>query len=165
MWNLLCFFLLCSDLIVLDVMTRDVYPKYGSNWKILMWRKIAEGSGKSDSDEVFICYYNRILEKVGVQDPVEDIRKLLLVVYGDGDGMVVMFFPFYRLLSTRVLFWRQIKYMANNDHATDKVYMSLNCITEELQIWEANGLRIFAVSLTKLSAVQLKWADFQVLFW
>ena len=40
------------------------------------------------------------------------------------------------------------------------VYTPLNSITEELQVWGANGLGILAASLTKLSAVELKSADF-----
>ena len=44
------------------------------------------------------------------------------------------------------------------------VYTLLNSIAEELQIGEANGPRFLAASLTKLSAVELKSADFQLLF-
>ena len=44
------------------------------------------------------------------------------------------------------------------------IYTPLNNITEELQIWKANGLGILAASLTKLSAVELKCADFRLLY-
>ena len=55
-----------------------------------MRRKITDGSGKSDRDEVFIWYYNKILGKVEVRDPVEDRSELLLVVC----GMLLMFCRF-----------------------------------------------------------------------
>ena len=42
--------------------------------------------------------------------------------------------------------------------------MPLNRIREELLIWEANGLKILAASLTKLSVVELKSADFWLLY-
>ena len=54
--------------------------------------------------------------------------------------------------------------MASNYHATAIVYMSLNSITEELQIWEANGLGILAASLTKLSVMEFKSTDFRCLY-
>ena len=42
--------------------------------------------------------------------------------------------------------------------------MPLNSITEEWQIWEANGFTILTVSLVKLSVVKLKSVNFQLLF-
>ena len=73
---------------------------------------------------------------------------------------------FYRQVLARVSFSgfvRAIK-MASNYHATAMVDTPLNSITEELQIREANRLKILAASLTKLSAVELKSADFRLLY-
>ena len=54
--------------------------------------------------------------------------------------------------------------MASNYHATAMIYTPLNSITEELQIREANGLGILAASLTKLNAVEIKSAEFRLLY-
>ena len=147
------------DMIGLDV--NDV-------WRISGIRLKLKNSHEKDCKIIIVSnliwyFKTGFLEKLGFKIQMKTDHKVAVGCLLDGvDVFAVLQTGFGQSLVFQAFV--MTSKMASNYHATAIVYTLLKSITEELQIWEVNGLGILAASLTKLSVVEFKSADFQLLY-